>query len=347
MTLALLGWMVVHSLWQATLVAGVTALAIGALPDAKARTRYAIGCASLMVMLVSAVITGVTATIVHDARHQLLYAFDGALILPAIVPRGNLILRLAAIAWLAGVTWCLLRVAIEWRRAWLLRREAQRDPDSEVLALVEALRTRMAIRGSITVRTSRRASVPMVLGWRPIILLPPPTERLTTPQLASLLAHEIEHVRRRDYAANLAQLAVDVLLFHHPAARWVSRRVRTEREYCCDDAAVRVAGDAREYSRALAALEDARSDCRLAVAAASGTLLDRIHRVVGHPRPVLTAARGVLALTIATAIGAMLLTVTANLPPPDVPAGVRMRRPGPVPAGVIMPNPPLKMRRSR
>src|SRR5688500_18339245 len=142
MTLALLGWMVVHSLWQATLVAGVTALVIGMLPDARARSRYAIGCASLMVMRVSAEITGVTANIVHGARHQLLYDFDGVLILPAIVPRGNLILRLAAIAWLAGVTWCLLRVAIEWRRARLLRHDAQSDPDSDVLALAEGLRER-------------------------------------------------------------------------------------------------------------------------------------------------------------------------------------------------------------
>ena len=36
----------------------------------------------------------------------------------------------------------------------------------------------------------------------------------------------------------LIQMAAETMLFHHPAAHWISRRIRTEREYCCDDVAV-------------------------------------------------------------------------------------------------------------
>jgi hypothetical protein len=38
-------------------------------------------------------------------------------------------------------------------------------------------------------------------------------------------------------------------------------------------------------------LEEARHDCPLVIAVASGTLLDCTQRVVGQPRPVLTRSR--------------------------------------------------------
>ena len=138
----------------------------------------------------------------------------------------------------------------------------------------------------------------MVLGWRrPIILLPArTTDQLTGDQLRAVLAHELAHVRRHDYVTNLFQIAADALLFHHPAARWLSRRIRVEREYCCDDEAMAVARDPNMYARALAALEESRTESRLAVAAASGTLLDRIQRIAGVPRPTLTPLRGSIAL---------------------------------------------------
>ena len=174
----------------------------------------------------------------------------------------------------------------------------------------------------------------MVLGWlRPVILLPSGTAGSLAPrQLRAILAHELAHVRRRDYLANLIQMAAETLLCHHPAAHWVSRRIRTEREYCCDDVAVSVGSDAADYAHALAALDDARDDCRLAVAAASGTLLDRIQRIAGHPRPMLTPMRGLAALLAASFLAAIMVTMT-SLIPPSLPLDVKMRSKGPGPMG--------------
>ena len=36
----------------------------------------------------------------------------------------------------------------------------------------------------------------------------------------------------------------------------MSRRIRIEREYCCDDEAIRIGADPADYARALARLED-------------------------------------------------------------------------------------------
>ena len=101
-----------------------------------------------------------------------------------------------------------------------------------------------------------------------------------------MLAHELAHVRRYDYAVNLLQTFAETLLFYHPAAWWLSGRVRAEREHACDDAAVEATGGALAYARALAALEQLRGSqtppAALALAANGGSLMQRIQRLVNR-----------------------------------------------------------------
>jgi len=191
------------------------------------------------------------------------------------------------------------------------------------------LRQELSIGRSVDVSGSTRASVPMLLGWRrPLVLIPEHAAQTLTPdQLRAILAHELGHVRRRDDVANLIQVCADVLVFHHPAARWVSRRIRAEREYSCDDIAIAAVKDAKGYARALAAIEDGRDDYRVAVAAASGTLVDRIQRILGAPRRILTVPRGAFVFAVCALVSAAILASLINVPPPSVPAGVRMRQP--------------------
>ncbi len=359
MRLALIGWMVVHSLWLWTAIAGLAALAAGLVRERRAAIRYTVVFTGLVAMLLGAVVTLATAAGPDrpGLRVRLLYAFDGALMLPEITPRGHAILRIAAMLWIAGVTLGAIRVVIEFYRARRLRRSGLIDPGPRLQAAFTALRHELGVTRAVDLQCSDRALVPMLVvgcrGWRgwqrPLILLPASTAAsLTAAQLRAVLAHELGHVRRRDDVANLVQVLADVATFHHPAARWLSRRIRTEREYSCDDIAVSAA-DAAEYARALAALEDARSECRFAVAAASGTLLDRIQRILDRPRRTLTARRGLAIFAIAMVVSMTLASVVINIPPPSVPAGVRMRRPGPRgPAGApANANRPLRDSQSR
>ncbi len=83
---------------------------------------------------------------------------------------------------------------------------------------------------------------------------------------------------------NLLQTLVETLLFYHPAVWWLSRRIRIERENCCDDLAVSLCGDPYAYARALADLEELRADSsRLVLAATGGSLLYRVRRLIGAP----------------------------------------------------------------
>lgn len=77
--------------------------------------------------------------------------------------------------------------------------------------------------------------------------------------------------------------ASETILFYHPAVWWVSRRVRIEREYCCDDFAVSICGDATIYAEALTPVEAWKAVSALAVAVNDGRLKQRVARLLGSP----------------------------------------------------------------
>src|SRR5437870_8092893 len=95
-----------------------------------------------------------------------------------------------------------------------------------------------------------------------------------------IIAHELAHIRRLDGFVNLFQIGVETLLFYHPAVWWVSQRIRTEREHCCDDEAVAVSGDAVNYARALTLMEEWRTAPSLLMAANRSPLSERVVRLL-------------------------------------------------------------------
>jgi TonB family protein len=168
----------------------------------------------------------------------------------------------------------------------------------------------------------------MVLGWlKPVVLIPSSAILgLSSQQLEMLLAHEFAHIRRMDYLINLLQIFVETMLFYHPAVRWLSSRVRHERELCCDELVVELKGDSLVYARALAGMEELRSlTPSIGMAANGGQLLTRINRLSAAPLP----QKGVLHwmvgfLVMAAGLGMFTMTHYAlNTPSkPDVPVVV-------------------------
>ena len=95
--------------------------------------------------------------------------------------------------------------------------------------------------------------------------------------------------------------------------------MRTEREYCCDDVVVATTGGAHEYATALESLELRRANAGMALAATDGSLVHRIHRLLGRPvrrssavMPVVTAAMLTVAAVAAVASMTALQAGTAD-----------------------------------
>jgi hypothetical protein len=180
---------------------------------------------------------------------------------------------------------------------------------------VDRLAKAAGLHGPVRAIESDEITIPSVIGWfHPVLLMPVSAlTGLPVREVESLLAHEIAHIRRHDSLVNLLQALTETTLFYHPAVWWVSRRIREEREFCCDDLAVAMCGDRETYARALAGITGARRTASAhAPAADGGSLPARIARIL-TPRPrhdasstLWTAAFGIILLLLAVGFGARL-----------------------------------------
>ena len=315
-----------HFLWQGAVIAFLLAAANALSLRRSAGSRYAAACAALVAMLVLPVLTAgqlagrggvpVAAGVSSGASPQASASF-GALEPPA--PSIDPLTRLApwvVAAWLTGVGALSVRFLGGWiLTARLKRRHTRAVPAAWRERFLE-LAARLRVSQPVRLFESALVEVPTALGiLRPVVLLPAGLATgLTAPQLDSLLAHELAHVRRRDCLVNLVQALAETVLFYHPAVWWVSHRIRIERENACDDLAIAATGDAAAYARALVALEERRdAPPRLAVAADGGPLWNRISRLFPSAETEAVRAPRWLAATLAFG-GVLALGAVAHVP---------------------------------
>jgi beta-lactamase regulating signal transducer with metallopeptidase domain len=221
--------------------------------------------------------------------------------------------------WAAGVLVLALRMigGAWWIRG--LRRSSARLPERWTPVVASAMK-QAGLTVPVPVRRSPRVDVPLVCGWlSPVVIVP---ERLlrTCPEseLEALLVHELSHVRRHDVLVGWLQAGVETLLFFHPGAWWISRRIRRERELSTDDRVVGVGVSPRTYAEALTRVAEQAATLRpargiaLTPAASDGALLHRIRRVVlpAHEEPVHRAS--LLAATLTLLVVPLLATACSS-----------------------------------
>lgn len=356
-----------HFLWQGCAAAALLFIALYALRRRSAASRYAACCATLLAMAAMPVVTAMvlsrapadspqplnavastevtveklsppaTSTVVARAARAVL-AMPAEVSLQVM----SAVRRWALPLWSIGVLLFALRFAWGCRQATVFRNSGSAASD-EIAATVVRLAARMKIFRPVAALTSVAAASPSVVGWwRPAILLPAATlAGLTPEQLEAVLAHELAHIRRHDYAVNLLQGVVETLLFYHPAVWWVSRRIREERELCCDDLAIACGHDAVCYARALTELEKMRATSisfgpAIAITGQGGPLMYRIQRLLGVTTPQYGPSRlgGAIALLAALA-GVSLSLAWAKRP--AVPSTLEAAQPSS--SAVITPKP--------
>ncbi len=174
----------------------------------------------------------------------------------ALVPLLTTVLSRAPWVYVAVLTLLFLQFCSPfWQLRALLR--ASQPPSEPLSFLFESIRSGTKAR-RCELRLVPGLRSPAATGWwRPKVLLPSELlHRLEAQQLVYVLRHELMHVRRRDYLWDrLATLGCYVVFFH-PSAWLVRRRLRWERELVCDDCVVDRTGERRlEYGfLAIAAL---------------------------------------------------------------------------------------------
>jgi beta-lactamase regulating signal transducer with metallopeptidase domain len=318
------GWALLQFVWQGTAVGVLTALALLALRRSASDVRYVVSAIGLALMLTLPVVSGVQklqALRVEASAAAVVPAAPGLRTLaqspefdrsagarPGAAGRETAgpgsasaasrviasmrierLLPTLILIWIAGVSMLSLRLLTGWIWVQRLRARGNAPAGEAWQQMATRLSRRLHISRAITLLESTLVDVPTVIGWlKPVVLLPASAVAALSPQqLEAILAHELAHIRRHDYLVNLLQTLVETLLFYHPAVWWLSRRIRIERENCCDDLAVSLCGDPVAYASALADLESLRSETapthHIAMAATGGSLLHRIRRLLGAP----------------------------------------------------------------
>jgi len=175
-------------------------------------------------------------------------------------PAGDVSARTAGMSWidvslwivLAGIVFRLVRIGygvFHLSRFCRSGRVAPATPEHDELQ--RALGTSAEIRYVSD-------GQPVTCGvWRPVVLLPEQLRSHPTEIQRAVLAHELLHVRRRDWVWVIGEEVVRAVLWFHPGIWWLVARVRLAREEAIDELTVQATNQRRAYVEALLAFADA------------------------------------------------------------------------------------------
>ena len=335
--------------WQIMVLAVVIAVAAFALKNKSAHVRYLLWLIVLAKCLVPPLLTiplailpeeGQAEQVTEAAAEMSALSIEAVdvtvsepLVLPsapvATLPAPTFTERLARVAiqqwlafgWIIGATVFVLAVVIRALRTnrWL-RRDRRQLPAS-LQTEIENFFADLGIRTFPKVWLLDGISQPFVCGLlRGNIYLPANFARIDSPEnRVGVLGHELSHVLRFDAAVNVLQIIAQAVFWFHPFVWWANKRIRAEREKCCDEMAIAQSNALpKAYSTAIVNTlivehKSTQPVPSLAVAGPVKNIEDRIKTVM-HPgkkfykRPSLITTLTILALALIAVPTTLALT---------------------------------------
>ena len=335
-----LAWTLIHSIWQATVIAVVIALLLEASKSASPGFRYKLAVTGLGLIPIFAVVTFIyliqpdevelipRAAFADSSDLSDAQAFFTLGHLQSPQPQevtnedGLKNIRVSLVLlWMSGTLLFAMRLATGFLGVYRMTSTGVSAPDTELRVMLDRLLRHSNCARKVELMVSSLIEVPTTVGWiRPSILIPASIVSGFPPvAIEAFIAHELMHVRRYDYLVNLLQHVIEALFFFHPATWWLSAKIRLEREFCCDDQATQLLGGKLEYVKALAGLAEQRHRARLAPAANGSSLLHRVQRMLGsEPNAESVSNRGLAGLvTAAIVVGVFTLVAPMVLEADD------------------------------
>ncbi|MCG8648648.1 MAG: M56 family metallopeptidase, partial [Pirellulales bacterium] len=163
------------------------------------------------------------------------------------VPWLSLLLPVLCIVGLVQLTLALLG-------ARALVAECQSVDDGRLRRMTTSLARSLGMTERVALMESARIGGPAVLGWkRPVMVLPTDWRTWSDEELRSVLAHELAHISRHDFAWRLLGTVVLTVHYFNPVVHLLMRRLVYSQELAADTAASELIGH-RVYLRSLASL---------------------------------------------------------------------------------------------
>ncbi|WP_020567207.1 M56 family metallopeptidase [Neolewinella persica] len=281
-----LGWTILHSLWQATLLAGL--LWLVSRLTRSARTRYTLAYGTLLAQLATSLITfswlfevNVAETVYTAVGPLIMTDFRAAEAGPAYWNPGMLLFWIV-VFWAVGLLIGTVRLGISFGRVRRMQRSVEVAVPDHFRATIVALARRIGYHGLLHLRISTELGGPALVGHlKPLLLFPiAVVNQLSTEEAEAVILHELAHLKRNDHWWNLLQCLIEVVFYYHPVVWWIGARIREEREHCCDDLVLQHGPNRLAYAKALLYFEHQRATPATAVALTNNPsgLLGRVKR---------------------------------------------------------------------
>jgi beta-lactamase regulating signal transducer with metallopeptidase domain len=315
----MIGLVILHSLWQITLLWMVLVAVLRFLPRASSELRYILAISTLILSVLATAGTAVhewqsniigegISVVSHRTADNIetIYITAKQTVSSKIVDILDASVPMLAWLWCAGLVVMGARFGGSF---FYLRRLRAQENIAAISPVWQQELKRLSclvdLRSEVAIATSSRISSPLTMGSiSPIILIPSGLlSGLSTAQIEAILVHELYHIKRHDYLINICQALVEVLLFYHPAIWHINKIIREERENCCDDQTVSFCGDAMAYARALTQLQEINTSTKptLAMSATgphAGNFSNRIKRLFNiYPNPAQARSKGIFAVS--------------------------------------------------
>ena len=295
-----------NHLWQSTLFGVLAAILTLPLRRNQARARYCLWlAASIKFLLPFSLLTNLgsylarlnhvpeTGPVFYFVIEKVSQPFNQTPgskgLLASLLPHSAPVL---ALLWLFGFITAMGLCCSRWRRVAAAKRRAAPTSQGREVDALRRLEQAAGMRKPIAFWSSPNSLEPGILGiFRPVLLWPAGiSERLQDAHLEAILAHELQHVRRRDNLAAAMHMVVEAAFWFHPLVWWLGARLVEEREQACDEAVLQQGNAPQIYA------ESILKTCQFSVASplacvsgvTGGDLKQRIVRIMS-PHSAATA----------------------------------------------------------
>lgn len=321
-----LGWTLLHSLWQAALIAIALAATLYITRRGSANSRYLLGLSALMLLVACSLATfahyyQAIGEVVAQSQAEGTSSQPMPVLMSSLpwLVRLNIFLNQympqIVFAWLAGFALFFTRYCGAWYYCHRIKTALSSQAPGIWQERISTLARKIGVSQSVQLKLCKRVSVPCVIGHlRPVVLLPAALlTQLSQAEVEAILLHELGHIRRHDYVIGLIQSFIKTLYFFNLPVLWICAQIDRERENACDDIAANTCEDRVFYAHTLKNFSEISFKGGLAMAANGNNqhLLQRIQRLFESSSVKSRPTEGMFASALMIVAG-LLLSIQAQ-----------------------------------
>lgn len=283
-----LGWTLIHFLWQGSAIVLIYWLISRSSESLHA--KYWTGMSAVMLCLLipaSQFISLIQQTEVTESFFVISSSYQSMAIKPmsatdTVLMLINQTLPILVFSWALVVMLLTTGLVRSWFRLNAIEHDCDAALSAELKQFIKNTAIKLDLAAIPILKVSKKILVPAAYGiYKPTVLLPLSLmNQIPKEQVHAIITHELCHLKRNDYLHNILQLTADILLFFHPAIRWMNNDIRQVREQCCDQLVLSQDTHAITYAKALtniASLSNGHSfGPRLQIGINDGLLLKRV-----------------------------------------------------------------------